>query len=437
VWKVAIGLVVGSLATAAGLGAFSSETAPRQARDRSVEPERPPPRRAPPGSTTDSAPAKNEIPAENATALPPGRIILRIGDGYVFGETSIRADGDDDTCDIVCQDIRHGASLLCPHGAAAAAMPVAAVGLPAEVKLLAERVADAPAAMPARDVWLRPRPDAEQSGVGLVRAASGKSYRLYLVASEPAAHALQRRVTIAYAEVPAKRGGGVIGGSTSTPATALTNQDLKRYIAIGRSVPGMNGMKYLDGKYVRIEDPEPSMVLRRRSHVLEVDPFERELTLKGRGALVAGAGVGHDGHVVLDSYSAVLSRGPMSGVVDIKSYGYLHIEGDLAGTLNVDSYASVVIDGDITGTMKVRSYTELLLRGRVTGTLDAKGSCWSTFFFESYHSRLDLERLGGHFKSVTLHVKESDLAPGKHKGIGSWRYVIVGDSAWKKIRKRE
>ena len=128
----------------------------------------------------------------------------------------------------------------------------------------------------------------------------------------------------------------------------------------------------------------------------------------------------------------------MAGTIDVKSYGFVHIAGDLTGTVNVNSYATVVIDGDLIGTLKVRSYTKLLLRGQVRlGKLDMKGSCWSDFYFESYHSRADLEKLGVNARSVTLHVKQSDLRPGKQtQKIGDWREVIVGGDVWTKIRAR-
>ena len=41
--------------------------------------------------------------------------------------------------------------------------------------------------------------------------------------------------------------------------------------------------------------------------------------------------------------------------------------------------------------------------------------------------------LGDHFGQVTLHVKESDLPTGKHKKIGSWREVVVGEKVWEKL----
>ena len=121
--------------------------------------------------------------------------------------------------------------------------------------------------------------------------------------------------------------------------------------------------------------------------------------------------------------------------MDVRSYGYVHIAGDLAGEVNINSYATVVIDGDIVGTLKVRSYTDLLLHGRIRGKLDAKGSCWSTFYFDGYYSQADLVDLGGSFSSVTLHVRESDLATGRHKKIGTWREVIVGQEVWKSLAK--
>ena len=49
--------------------------------------------------------------------------------------------------------------------------------------------------------------------------------------------------------------------------------------------------------------------------------------------------------------------------------------------------------------------------------------------------RAELEAMTGDFRQVTLHVRESDLAVGKHKDIGRWREVIVGDKIWQKLAR--
>ena len=67
--------------------------------------------------------------------------------------------------------------------------------------------------------------------------------------------------------------------------------------------------------------------------------------------------------------------------------------------------------------------------GQMSGnyTIDAKGSCWSTFYFDGLYTRYDLESMEGEYGQITLHVRSSDLGPGEYEDVGAWRRVIVGD----------
>ena len=225
--------------------------------------------------------------------------------------------------------------------------------------------------------------------------------------------------------------------ATVDAGNVATSADVRRLAAVGASLPGDSMAHQLIGKYVQLKGTEPKLDLGKRLYLYEPGVFGRWVRFGGRGALFASGGIAPGGHVVLDSYGAVASNGDMAGTIDVRSYGYVHIAGDLTGTVNVRSYATVVIDGDIVGTLSVQSYTDLLLRGRVRGKLLPRGSCWSDFYFESFHSRAELERLGADCRSVTLHVKESDLLPGKQTAkIGDWRAVIVGGDVWRKIAPR-
>lgn len=392
-----------------------------------------------PSSRSKTPPPLNRDPAGNDDrgAFAAGTAILMIGDRYVFGADQVLAPGDGREGDLLCQDIRHGASLRCPHGTIPADVPLAATGLPETPAEVATLLTDAPNTLPKRDAQLVSHSNAQQTGVVLVRADSGATYKVWLVREEPNPAALKRRVHIAYATVPTKDGGGVLHLPTASPLgdAAPTRKDIEALVKVGSSIPGDSFARFISGSYTRLSEYPEKLELTEQQYLLVDEPLRTEVTFPRRGGLYAAAGIAPEGRVVLDSYSGVGVKGDMAGTVDVKSYGYVHITGNLTGQVNINSYATVVIDGDILGKLKVRSYTDLLLRGRIIGKLDAQGSCWSTFYFENYTSQRELEELPGNFGSVTLHVRESDLAPGKHKDIGTWREVIVGDKVWEKLAR--
>ena len=66
--------------------------------------------------------------------------------------------------------------------------------------------------------------------------------------------------------------------------------------------------------------------------------------------------------------------------------------------------------------------------------MDVTGSGWCTFYLQSFVGRADLERLVGN-NGITVHLMQSDLAPGSHTGIGDWREIIVGDPLWQQLAR--
>ncbi|MCZ6573353.1 MAG: polymer-forming cytoskeletal protein [Planctomycetota bacterium] len=364
--------------------------------------------------------------------------ILKIGDGYVFGEPAARPGDSSDAVDIYCQDIHGGVSLMCPHGALPAKAPMTSIGLPARAGDAAALLPDSPEELPRRNLGLRTKPAPERPGIGFVRAANGRTYKVHLVRAVHAASALERRAHIAYMEVPVVPNGGrfrlpTVGGMKAPEPEV--REAIRRALQVGRTVPGDSFARYMRGNYAVVEDLLNETELNEKRNLVVEDPFTKLVRLKRGGSFFAGAGIAPEGTVDLDSYSAVGVHGDMAGNVEVNSYGYVYIDGDLTGTVHIKSYATVVIEGDLVGTLKVRSYTDLLLRGRIRGNLDAKGSCWSTFYLESPILQAELEALPSNFRSVTLHVRECDLPPGKHKKIGTWREVIVGDPIWQKIAR--
>ena len=62
----------------------------------------------------------------------------------------------------------------------------------------------------------------------------------------------------------------------------------------------------------------------------------------------------------------------------------------------------------------------------------ADASGWCTFYFQSLLGRAEVEQLAGN-QQVTLHLMQSDLAPGRYTDVGQWREVIVGDPVWQRL----
>jgi hypothetical protein len=364
--------------------------------------------------------------------------VLAIGDGYVFGEDRVRPGAEASSVDVVCQDLRDGASLRCPHGAVGAVVPLAAVGLPKKPTEVAALTPDAPAHVPDGDAWLLPRSVREHPGIAFVRGGDGRTWRVVLLAFETHPDARLRRARVGYAEVPSVEGGGVVRLPTTRRATdhpILTTGTLKAISAEGSRIPGDSFAHQVLGAYERLPERPPELVLEEEKYLLVDEPLDTSVTIRRSGAVLAAGGVAPQGKVVVDSYGGAAVRGDMAGLLHTKSYGYLHVEGDVTGTVRLDSYTTLVVGGDVRGKVEVRSYAKFLLRGRVLGTVDVQGACWSTFYFQGYWTREAIEAFGRGFGQVTLHVESSDLPVGKHEGVGSWRSVTVADPVWETLRR--
>ncbi len=368
-----------------------------------------------------------------------GTAILRIGDGYVFGEDHARPAADEAHVDLLCEDIRGGATLACPAGALAADLPLAAVGLPDTPTGAAALLVDAPPDLPQRHATLAPRPQPERAGVALVRARAGKTFKVWLEEERGDPNALKRLVRLGYAEVPVVEGGGVLRLPTTQPAgkdAAPTVAEVERLAKAGASIPGGDFTNFLGGPWERFTPPDGEIKSTKGTRLLIDPPLRSTLIIDGSyGGAYAVGGVAEGGVLENRTYAGFAVRGDMAGKVRIRSYAYLHVTGDLTGEVDVGSYATIVIDGDLRGTLKVRSYVTLLLRGRLFGKIDPSGSCWSTFWFQGWRSRAEIEGMEGRFSQVTLHLEQTDAPPGKLDPTpGTWREVIVADPGWKKIQ---
>ncbi len=393
------------------------------------EPARPPP-------PVLEAPSMPEA-VEPGKPFPKGEAILRIGDGFVFGERHARAVGENvEAVDLICQDIRYGASLECPHGAASVATPFARQSDKLTSRLVFDHLLDAPLEMPARRVHAEHVLRGALSGIALVKASDGVVYKVLCTELHGNPHAFKRWVRIRYAPVEAKDGGGIVNLPGEPRVVLAGKAGIPKAIADYPKVPGDSFRSFLKSPTGVIKNLPDKLAFKSRQSLALAEPLRTEIEFKAYSSLIAPHGIERNGKVAIRSYAGVGVIGEMAGTIDVRSYGYLHIHGDLTGTVNCQSYATVIVDGDVLGTLKLRSYVKLYVRGRLRDparNLDVEGSCWSTFFFDGYYSRAEIEQMPGD-NSVTLHVRDSDLEVGTtHRKIGTWREVIVGDKAWKKL----
>ena len=372
------------------------------------------------------------------TPFAAGECWLRIGDGFVFGEEAVRAASHRSAIDIYCQDIRHGASLNCPHGAVEAIAPMTGIGLPTEPAAAAALLHDAPANLPKRNLQLEPRVTPQRTGIGLVCSAAGPVYKVYLAEVTGHPEALERRVRLRYEPVSQLDSGGgelQLAAAAGAPEPSA-RRAIRAAVELGRRIPGQGYADSLAGSYEVLRERGQDLTLTTERHIVFDGVQPGTISLDGGGGVFAREDLGAETRVDVGSHGGGVGVGrDLAGTVKLEGYGYVHVGRDVLGVLDLRGYATAAILGDLRGTVRVRSYIDLYVRGRVFGKLDVRGSCWSTFYLQLFLSRADLEAMPGNFRSITLHLMQSDLPTGSHKNVGTWREVIVGDAVWQKLAR--
>ena len=438
------GLVAGAAAVAlawwlstAGTGdAPHAAEAPLPASRQSRADEKPAPLVAVPRRrVAEPTPAEAAAPADDAP-FAPGEAWLRVGEGYVFGETAARPGDAAEGGDLICLDITDDVvSLRGVSGARMADLPLGAVGIPKDVAKVAGLVTDAADDLADDEVSLTGSARPSAPGVALVRSARGATYKVFAAEIVPDEEVVRRRVHVRFAEVPARRGGGLVALPDSSPAKdAPTLADLKQIVAVGAELAGDSFAHFLEGDYERLSVLPEELVLKDGKYVLVDEPLTTSIEFHGKSGLFAARGIAATGRVRIRNYTGVAVRGDMAGEFDVGSWCYIHISGNLTGKLPIESSATVVIDGDLVGEVEAASDTTLLLRGRLLGKLTIK-SGHSSFWFQQYMERSAAEALAAGTSGNGLHLRRSDLAAGTYTDIPGWSRVDVGEDRWNVIAK--
>lgn len=387
----------------------------------------------PPSASMERPSRRRRIDDGAPRKFAKGTFTLLVGEGYVFGERRARPNPSRDEVDLLCIDVRRVVTLVAPVGAANVLPPKLLSGELLSNRATFDLLTHAPETLePQSSIGLASTSTPAASGVIVVRDRRGSTHKLMVESIEWDDDVRERAVHVRYETIPTAAGGGRI----DIPGKTLGDVVDAERTALVTSFPRLPEMSFTDfgeGTYRTFEGTLPDELdLDHELYLLLEQPLTSEITLKRRGAVYAEQGITAGGRVVLDSYSAAVIDGDMAGRIDVKSYAFVRIRGNVSGTLNIDSYATVILEGDVLGKIVVDSYTTLYHLGtihRPAEGLEQDGSCWSTFYFDRYMSRARLEQFKAG-RSVTLHVRSSDLAVGEHEGVGEWRKVVVGGEVW-------
>jgi hypothetical protein len=350
----------------------------------------PPPPAVPPPTRGRSRPSDPQ-----RAPFPPGTIVLKVGDAYVFGEDAVR--DDEDGADLVCEDIHDWVGIATPNGSGEARLPVLLQGEPPSVDAAYGLLDTAPTRLDRDRLVLRSWPQQMRSGIGLVRAADGRVFKVRIESIEGSPRVLERVARLQYQGVEVEEGGGVVPVEGALLAVPVTTEEREVLPLLKDQpvIPGMGFTNFVDGTYVRVDGRlPPKLVAEKRAYLLLDEPLSTEIEFRGYSGLYARKGIAADGRVVIRSYTGTLVEGDMAGTIEVRSYSYLRIAGDLTGTVNVNSYASIVVEGDVVGKLVAGSYTTLLVKGRFLAPekgLDCQGAGSSTFYFSRYTPEAELE----------------------------------------------
>jgi hypothetical protein len=368
-------------------------------------------------------------------SFEPGTALLRIGEGYVFGETSARPDAEQGEVDLLCLDIGSEILLRCPHGCAPAALPVLFSGETPGLQAAFDLVEDAPVTLRKRTAALRGNPLGLDSGVLLVGDPRGGCHKVILEHAHRDPHALRRWIRIRHAEVPRRPGGGVLkiaGAEGSRSADKPTAEAVEDLLAPLRKLPPQWAVYLPRGPTTIVERLPEGFVVAKSGTIVVEEAQDASFVVEEDATLVLRGGLSPDARITAKATLGLVVEGDLAGTV-VGDRTFVHVRGDLTGELTTKKIT--VIDGNIYGVLRVTGIPRVLLRGRVldpeTGLV---GDGIPTFFFETYTPLAEIRRFPKRSGIWKLHVRDSDLPPGRHtKDVGMWSSVDVADPVWEAL----
>jgi hypothetical protein len=364
----------------------------------------------------------------------PGTVELRVGEGCDLTTGEVLTGDALTRADLACVDIHAGASFECHHGSMEPKLPSPLMGNRPTPDECFDRLLDAPPELPGTTAILDASGRGPTSGLAIVKSRSGEAFKVILTGAKSHFRVLSRSVTIRYAPVPTRPGGGVIrleGQLDVTELDPAAKEALRRML--GRPpIPGDTYKSNVGRTFTGVATVPDKLVVPSSSHLGLASALQSELIFDHYSSAFLSKGLGKRGKARINTYAGLLVEGDMDGEIEVDSYAYVHITGNLNGVLRCRSYTTVIVDGNVNGLLQIKSYVRLFLGGRFadpTTTLEAGAGLHCTFFFSSYTTRADMEGFAVS-SSYALHVRTSDLADGAHQGIGRWGTVTVADPLW-------
>lgn len=405
-----------------------------------------PPGHAPHAATTQEQPTL--VGRQPVSPARPGEAVLAIGDGLHFASSRVEPGAARPDSDVVCLDLRDQVAVLaCRAGGAIGEV----ISLDKDRRLSAAEefhlMDSAPKKLGASSVVLRAggpphtdTPTLRPSRVVFVRAMDGQAYKVLATAFTSSQHALERRVSIRFEEVPARDGGGVLGpNGEAVPLDSWPGSSrLERLLHVPEpvAVEAQWSLKGLPASFVVLRDLPPQVELTVDDASLLIPAtLESELDIRARGVLlVLEGGLGTRGKIHARDRIGLVVMGDLWGEAKADRGSVIHITGDLAGTLR--AYGTVIVDGDVTGTLDLRGLSNALVRGRVLRFPEnLAGRGINKIFLQSKVYLDQLEIPPPHTGMRSLYLSESDLPDGDHGPIKGWSRVVVGGEVWRSLRR--
>jgi len=387
-----------------------------------------------PGTHPQESP--DRAPANQDAAFEPGLAVLRIGEGYRFGEGHAVAGADAADVDILCLDICGFVSFRCPRGCGQALLPLLYSGGTPSRETAWQCVTDAPEALAATEQFLNGSSvHYGATGILLVRTRDGgATFKLQLVAVNSAPLALERSIQIRYARVPERVGGGLVQVSAAADCVPASADENERLVSLFDAPERFDDhLRSLPRTFLRVGDlPRDFTIARGGAFVVDAPLASRLVLASSDGALVLRGGIGPGGHLVVQS-GAVVVEGELAGHVEVH-LAFLRVLGKVTGSVELRGSPRLILDEDVWGKIHYDGIPSILARGQfIDPANNLEGSGIPTVYLDGFLTGAELLAFRGIDGITHLELRDSDLTVGDHGRVGEWQHVKVGSRIWEKL----